>query len=262
MHGPIAVSHPVSRRRPSTQAVLAGVAAVLVVALIGSGLVRARTVNASALPGLDLRGVVHDRLGDVINDGNNTGVPDRDLIRPSHPAPTSTTTSGPPPLPPIPPIVPMPGNQVIAIGDSVLLGARGWMRQQFPGVLVNAVVGRQFYVLPSLITELQAAGAMRPDVIIDLGTNGPPTQSDLAKVLTLLAGAHRIVLVTTREPRAWQDLSNQRIEAAAAGHPNVVIADWHAASGGHPDFFVSDGVHLTERGGQTYVEVLAGALRR
>ena len=151
---------------------------------------------------------------------------------------------------------------MIAIGDSVLLGSRGWMREQFPGVLLNAEVGRQFYVLPTLINEIKAFNAMRPFVIIDLGTNGPPDPSDLTKVLDELSGAHRIVFVTTREPRSWQDLSNQRIRAAAAGHPNVVIADWHAASGGHPDYFVSDGVHLTERGGQAYVEVLAAAIRR
>ncbi len=259
VNGPIAVPHTAKRRAPSPRLVLAGVAVLVVVAVISSGLVRARSVTASALPGLDLRGVVHDKLGDVIDDGSHTGVPDHDLIKPSHVPPT---TAGPRPLPPPPPIVAMPGNQVIAIGDSVLLGARGWMREQFPGVLINAEVGRQFYVLPTIIGELQVAGIMRSDVIIDLGTNGPPTGSDLSKVLTMLAGAHRVVLVTTREPRSWQDLSNQRLLAAVAGHPNVVIADWHSASAGRPDYFVSDGVHLTERGGQAYVEVLAGALRR
>ena len=99
-------------------------------------------------------------------------------------------------------------------------------------------------------------------MIIDLGTNGPPTDADLAQVLDALAGAHAVVLVTTREPRSWQDVSNQRLVAAAAGHPNVVIADWYAASAGHPEYFVSDGVHLTQAGGQAYVETLAAAVRR
>ena len=70
-----------------------------------------------------------------------------------------------------------------------------------------------------------------------------------------------MVLVTTREPRSWQDLSNQRLAAAAAGHPNVRIADWYAASAGHPEYFVSDGVHLTQAGGQAYVATLAAAVR-
>ncbi|HVN51750.1 MAG TPA: acyltransferase family protein [Acidimicrobiales bacterium] len=258
-HGPVAVVGERRRRPPSARVALVSVAAVVVVGLIGVGLVRARPGTASAPDGLDLRGVVHDKLGDVIGDGSDTGVPRHDLVQPRTARPGRAT---PTTLPPIPPIVPIDGNHVIAIGDSVLLGSRGWMRQQFPGVLLNAEVGRQFYVLPDLVGLLEVAKMMRPLVIIDLGTNGPPDPSDLDKVLGMLKGARRVVLVTTREPRSWQDLSNQRIRAAVAGHPNVVIADWHAASAGHPDYFVSDGVHLTERGGQAYVETLAAAIRR
>jgi peptidoglycan/LPS O-acetylase OafA/YrhL len=257
-HGPVAVVGPSRRRSPSARVALVSMAAVVVVAMIGAGMVRAKTGTASAPDGLDLRGVVHDKLGTIVDDGSDTGVPHA-MVKPVvTAAPRATTTT----LPPIPPIVPVDGNHVTAIGDSVLLGSRGWMREQFPGVLLNAEVGRQFYVLPKLINDLKAFNAIRAFVIIDLGTNGPPNPSDLTKVLEELSGAHRIVFVTTREPRSWQDLSNQRIRAAAAGHPNVVIADWHAKSGGHPDYFVSDGVHLTERGGQAYVEVLAAAIRR
>ena len=126
-------------------------AAVVVVAMIGAGMVRAKPGTASAPDGLDLRGVVHDKLGNIIDDGSDTGVP-HDMVKPVvTTAPRATTTT----LPPIPPIVPIDGDHVIAIGDSVLLGARGWMREQFPGVLLNAEVGRQFYVLPKLIRRPQ-----------------------------------------------------------------------------------------------------------
>ncbi len=267
VNGPVAVPAAPSRRLTG-RALVASVAAVAVVAVIATGLVRAKP--SDAIPGLDLRGVVHDKLGDVIADGPGTGVATRVATAPTTTvAPTATTVvpttvAAPvtvPPPPPLPPIVPVPGDQVVAVGDSVLLGARGWVRQQFPGAIINAVVGRQFETLPSLISELAAAGELRPEVIIDLGTNGPPTDADLARVLTALAGAQKVVLVTTREPRSWQDLSNQRLTAAAAGHPNVRIADWYTASAGHPEYFVSDGVHLTEVGGQAYAETLAAALR-
>ena len=61
----------------------------------------------------------------------------------------------PPPPPTLPPIVPMPGQEITAIGDSVLLGSRHWVNQQFPGVLINAEVGRQFNVLPDLLPALR-----------------------------------------------------------------------------------------------------------
>jgi peptidoglycan/LPS O-acetylase OafA/YrhL len=254
-------------RRPPGRVLVASVAAVAVVAVIGTGLVRAKP--SDSIPGLDLRGVVHDKLGNIIADGSDPGVNPRAVKA----AVSSTTTAAPPstvaapvttvapPPPTLPPIVPIPGGQLVAVGDSVLLGARGWVGQQFPGVLINAEVGRQFDTLPSLLAALGAAGDLRPEVIIDLGTNGPPTPADLAQVLTALAGAQKVVLVTTREPRSWQDESNQRLTAAVAGHPNVVIADWYAASANHPEYFVSDGVHLTEAGGQAYAETLAAALR-
>jgi peptidoglycan/LPS O-acetylase OafA/YrhL len=256
---PIAAALKASERS-RLRVVSVALVGVVVIGLISVGLVQARTQSAAAIPGLDLRGVRHDKLGDVIDDGRDTGVP-ATTVAPPTTAATATTAPVVTTPPPPPPIVPIPGDQVIAIGDSVLLGARGWVREQFPGVVINAEVGRQFNVLPDIVGQLQFAGAMRPDVIIDLGTNGPPTDGDLAHVLTMLAGAHRVALVTTREPRSWQDLSNQRLAAALAGHPNVVLVDWHAASANHPEYFVSDGVHLTQAGGQAYAEALATAFR-
>ncbi len=265
-NGPVAIVDDRPKRLSARVLAVAAVA-VTVVAVISTGLVRAKP--AESIPGLDLRGVVQDKLGNVISGGPGAHVATRigtsstTVAPPTSLAPAPSTTLAPPPTapPPLPPIVPVPGGQLVAVGDSVLLGARGWVGQQFPGVLINAAVGRQFNTLPALLGELQAAGDLRPQVIVDLGTNGPPTDADLARVLGALAGAQKVVLVTTREPRSWQDVSNQRLTAAAAGHPNVVIADWYAASAGHPEYFVSDGVHLTEAGGQAYAETLAAALR-
>ncbi len=72
---------------------------------------------------------------------------------------------------------------------------------------------------------------------------------------------HKVVLVTTREPRSWQDLTNARLAAAAVGRPNVALVDWYHASEGHPEYFVADGVHLTPLGAQAYAVALASAFR-
>ena len=86
-------------------------------------------------------------------------------------------------------------------------------------------------MLPWLVPQLsQAMGALRPNVIIHLGTNGPPTEADLTQALDSLAGVRRVVLVTTHVERSWQDDPNSRIAAAAAGRPNVVVVDWHGVS--------------------------------
>ena len=98
-------------------------------------------------------------------------------------------------------------------------------------------------------------------MIVHLGTNGPPTDGDLRRILDDLAGARRVVLVTTHDPRAWQDDANTRIRQAAIGRPNVVVVDWYAISADHPEWFVHDGVHLTQDGGQAYAEALAAGVR-
>ena len=234
----------------------AAVAVVAVMAVVVTGLVRAPR-PPEQIAGVDLAGVVTDDLGNV----TDLGDADVESTTTVTTLPPITAVLPPPPPPTLPPIVPVPGQEITAIGDSVLLGSRHWVNQQFPGVLINAEVGRQFNVLPELLPALRDYGALRPVVIVHLGTNGPPTDGDLHRILDDLAGARRVVLVTTHDPRAWQDDANTRIRQAAIGRPNVVVVDWYAISADHPEWFVHDGVHLTQDGGQAYAEALAAGIR-
>ena len=216
------------------------------------------TPSPASLHGVDLSGASIDEVGNVVEVTTTlaTAAPSTTMTVPGVAAAGATTTT----TVPVSPSAAL-GASTIAIGDSVLLGARSAVRNQLPGITVNADVGRQFNVLSWLIPLLQKSGDIRANVIINLGTNGPPTESDLRKALDALSGARRVVLVTTREPRSWQDLTNDRLRAAAEGRPNVVIADWFATSAGHPEFFVEDGVHLTVAGADAYSMTLAASLR-
>lgn len=207
----------------------------------------------SNLHGVDLTGASIDEVGNVVDVTTTLPTPSTSTTVPSAPVASTAPTTAPVPV--------GSGSTTIAIGDSVLLGARSAVRNQLPGITVNADVGRQFNVLSWLIPVLQKSGDLRPNVVLHLGTNGPPTESDLRRALDALAGSRRVVLVTTREPRSWQDLTNDRIRGAAQGRPNVVVADWFAVSAGHPEFFVEDGVHLTVAGADAYATTIAAALR-
>ena len=235
---------PMRLRRP----VIVGSALTLCVV---AAFVMARP-NSSSLHGVDLTGASIDEVGNVVD---STIVADTTTTL----APTIGTAV------PVTTVAPSPsaalGAATIAIGDSVLLGARSAVRSELPGITVNADVGRQFNVLSWLIPLLQKSGDIRQNVIVNLGTNGPPTDGDLNKALDSLAAQRRVVMVTTREPRSWQDLTNDRNRAAVASHPNAEIADWYAASAGHPEYFVEDGVHLTASGAAAYAATLAAALR-
>ena len=231
------------------------VGGVVAISVLAVAVVAAPRVNQ--LEGVDLTGVSTDALGNLLDE--TTTVPPTT-------APVETTATVAAAVPTVPPsttttTVPAgAGASTIAIGDSVLLGARSAVRTALPGIAVNAEVGRQFNVLPWLVPQLSQLGTLRPNVVIHLGTNGPPTESDLNKVLDSLAGVRRVVLVNTSVDRSWQDTTNSRIAAAAAGRPNVVVGDWHAVSAGHPEYFVSDGVHLTKEGAAAYAATIASLL--
>ena len=81
------------------------------------------------------------------------------------------------------------------------------------------------------------------------------------KILNEIGSGHLVLLVNTRVDRSWEQLVNQRLAEAASSHPNVRLVDWFAASNGHPEYFVHDGVHLTVDGAHTYANLIAQALR-
>jgi lysophospholipase L1-like esterase len=239
---------PARARRP---ALLGGAVMVCVVLAFAVA-----SPSPASMHGVDLSGASIDEVGNVVEVATTVaGVDATTTVAPVAGVPSTTPTTAP-----ISPAAAL-GASTIAIGDSVLLGARSAVRNQLPGVTVNADVGRQFNVLSWLIPLLEKSGDLRPNVIINLGTNGPPTENDLKRALDSLAGVRRVVLVTTREPRSWQDLTNDRLRSAAEGRSNVVVADWFAMSAGHPEFFVEDGVHLSVAGADAYAMSLAAALR-
>jgi peptidoglycan/LPS O-acetylase OafA/YrhL len=149
-----------------------------------------------------------------------------------------------------------------AWGDSVLLGASWALKEAIPGVVVNAVVGRQAGALPYGVAELRRAGLLGQTVIIHVGDNGLFLRSSLDDALNALADRKRVVIVTIAVPRRWEDPTNDLLRSIAAAHPkNVVIADWHKAAQGHPEYFVSDGVHLTIPGARAFAATIAAVAK-
>ncbi len=142
-----------------------------------------------------------------------------------------------------------------------MLGSRFALQQRMPGIYVNAAVSRQWYSAPGIADALAKAGYIRHIVVVHLGTNGAVTNGALDKLLNEIGSGHLVLLVNTRVDRSWEQLVNQRLAEAASSHPNVRLVDWFAASNGHPEYFVHDGVHLTVDGAHTYANLIAQALR-
>jgi peptidoglycan/LPS O-acetylase OafA/YrhL len=190
-------------------------------------------------------------------------------------APTPTTTVAPEPAPaapaevapaqpaPSPPPAPVPATEVhgAAIGDSVMLGAAPQLQQRLgPSTFIDAKVSRQFNQGVDVARQLREEGRLGNVVIVHLGTNGPPTNRDVDRMMSQLDGVAHVLVVTVRMPRDWEAATNQTLRSAATRYPSIAIVDWHGHSNGHPEWFESDGVHLRANGAVAYADLLAAAI--
>jgi len=175
--------------------------------------------------------------------------------RPSLPATPKPATPKPATTKPA-----LPSPQVFAYGDSVMLGASAALHQAVPGIRVNAVVGRQPTALVSDLRYLQRAGLLPPVVVIHSGDNGVFAAQTFDAALDVLSDRTRVVVVNVRVPRRWQGPVNSLLVDTVRRHPNAVLADWNAASANHPEYFVSDGVHLTVAGEDAFAHLIAQVL--
>jgi hypothetical protein len=198
------------------------------------------------------------------------------------PAPTPTPTPVPPrrtpaavatPAPP-PPATPSPAHPapepsaatadppggVTAIGDSVMLGASSALRAAIPSIEVDAVVSRQWDPGVATVQSDRGSGRLRPTLVVDLGTNGTVSAGQFDAMVRAATGTRRVVFVTVRVPRSWEASVNATLRAGVARHPGAVLADWYAASAGHPEWFGADGYHLQPAGARALAALIAGAV--
>jgi peptidoglycan/LPS O-acetylase OafA/YrhL len=171
------------------------------------------------------------------------------------PAPTSTghAAGSPPPATARP-------LQVLAIGDSVMLGAVTQLRQAVHGIEVNAAIGRSFGVGVQILQQRQKQGLLPGAVVIGLGDNGWITSDEIDQVMHVLHAATVVVFVNLKEPRSWEAHDNAVLADAAKRYPNVVVVDWHDASDRHAEYFWDDGIHLRPVGAAAYARLVAAAL--
>jgi peptidoglycan/LPS O-acetylase OafA/YrhL len=185
-------------------------------------------------------------------------MPSRDRHPSLAPTPTASAVAEPaaePAAAPPPAAVP-----VSAFGDSVMLGASPALAAVLPKVDVDAVEGRQARVVFTDIAARRAAGTLAPTVVIHTGDNGVISPGDLATLLDSLSDRRRVVVLTDRVPRDWQDPNNRTLADVVARYHNAVLLDWYGRSAGHDDWLYGDGLHLRPPGAQAYAAMVAAAV--
>ncbi|MCA1716276.1 MAG: acyltransferase family protein, partial [Actinobacteria bacterium] len=167
---------------------------------------------------------------------------------------TRTTPSG------APAGVPAPTGRVTAIGDSVMVGAAGELVRALGNPEIDAEVSRQAPAATEILRKRRAAGQLGDVVVIHIGNNGPFSAEQFDELMRVLEGVRRVVFVNVKVPRHWEQPNNSVLADGVQRYPNAVLVDWHAASAGHPEFFVEDGHHLQIEGQRVYADLIAAHL--
>jgi len=152
-------------------------------------------------------------------------------------------------------------KEITLIGDSVVINVEPVLKEVFPGIVVDAQLGRQMVQAGEVIAQLKEEGKLGQIVILELGSNGPFTDKQLIQILDSLEGCEQIFLINTRVPKPWEAEVNETLLRVTQSYPRTQLVDWYAVSNGHPEYFYTDGVHLTQEGIEAYGKMLIELLK-
>ncbi len=156
---------------------------------------------------------------------------------------------------------PAPLPSITFIGDSVMYGARHEVTDEFPNtVWVDALENRQFSAAKRIVERMRDRDELGDVVVLHLGTNGPFSADEFDTLLTALADRDRVVLVTAKVPRRWEETVNRTIAEGADRWEIVEVFDWHTLGNENPQWFYSDRVHLNGEGKAAYADALSSFL--
>lgn len=157
---------------------------------------------------------------------------------------------------PAPSPVPVTGENVTAVGDSVMLASAPALYERLPGIVVDAEVSRSIWAGAEIVDRLAASGSLRDHVVVALGTNGPVDRSVLTHIADTVGPQRDLILVNAHAPRDWIAGVNRDLASFARGRTGVVVADWSTAISKHPDLLAGDGIHPGSAGGAVFAEVV------
>ena len=148
-------------------------------------------------------------------------------------------------------------EKITIIGDSVLLGASAELKKINPNIIIDAKVSRQVSQAKDIVKNLEREGKLGDIVVIALGTNGTFSSSTGKELIKAIGAKRQIYWVNVfGEHLQWQEESNHMIESIVNEYKNVNLIDWSTYGESHKDWFVNDGIHLTESGCKAYATLL------
>ena len=147
--------------------------------------------------------------------------------------------------------------RVTAVGDSVMLGAAHQLAADVPGIDLDAAVGRQVKEVIALLREREANGLLGDVLLLHIGNNGKFTDEQFDRIVEVAGPERRVVFLTVKVTREWEEANNAVIARGAERHPRAVVVDWRTAVLERPDVLWTDDTHLRPEGARLYATLLA-----
>ena len=243
-------------RLVATAMISATVVSVVAVALLLAATTRTAGETVVAADVAAAMGIASGGPTEVSLDDGSEGP----AVEPSAASSGGTGTTSPATAGATPPATPTRDTGTVsAIGDSVMLGARSVLKDVIPGTRVDAAVSRYPGAFIGKLKRYVAGNRLAPIVVLHPGTNGVLPESMMREMLDILVDSPRVVVVNTNMPRTWREPNNNVMADVVPEYPNAVLADWRAASLDKPEYFASDGIHLTEKGAKAYANLIKQA---
>ena len=242
-------TRPAGRRRGSVPVAVAAVT-VIAVAVAVFGIVR--PAEPTTPPGLLRQVAEGQRISAASESGRTVKATAHKPTAASSPSATSCRTGQQPRV---------PGDQVTAVGDSIMVASAAALAAAMPGIYIDAQVGKQMQSGVAVIQDLAAAGTLRHIVVIGLGTNGDVTVGQIRQLRRAIGPNRDLVLVNTFGPMPWEHEVNAEIDAATRQGGNVELANWNQAISAHQSLLWPDGIHPRPSGAKLYARVVLTAAR-
>jgi len=151
-------------------------------------------------------------------------------------------------------------QKITFIGDSIAIDVAPDLESHYANIGVDGKVSRQFAAASQIVSGYVAANKLGDIVVIELGSNGPFSASNMRSLIELAGPDRAIYFVNTNVPRSWCPVINNTIASVAAEYPNVQVIDWYGASAGHSEYFGKDAVHPNAAGSAAMAALVEQAI--
>ena len=151
----------------------------------------------------------------------------------------------------------------VAIGDSVMLGAKWNLLNRQDFTLVDAAVSRQAATGPGILRKL--GSGLAQNVIVHLGTNGSYPINTCKQLVKAAGPTRKVFLVTIKVPRLWEPVNNKMLRRCESRFPaeQVHIIDWNWAASRHSaEWLYDDGAHLRPAGARAFARIINDGISR